>query len=129
MSQTLMILYVADQARSATFYRELLQREPTLDVPGMTEFPLPGGATLGLMPTSGVRTLLTRLPDPDQASGVPRCEIYLPSDDVMASHQRALDAGAKEIDVPLPRDWGDTVAYSLDPDGHVIAFAAPTGTA
>lgn len=36
------ILYVADQARSRDFYRTVLATEPTLDVPGMTEFDLGG---------------------------------------------------------------------------------------
>ena len=45
--------------------------------------------------------------------------------DVAKAHQRALAAGARELDPPGARDWGDTVAYSLDPDGHVLAFAQP----
>ncbi|MEZ4653650.1 MAG: hypothetical protein R3E12_08670 [Candidatus Eisenbacteria bacterium] len=45
-----LILFVRDQDRSTDFYRHVLDREPRLHVPGMTEFPLPGGAILGLMP-------------------------------------------------------------------------------
>jgi predicted enzyme related to lactoylglutathione lyase len=52
------ILYVADQARSAAFYAKVLCVEPRLDVPGMSEFVLPGGAVLGLMPEAGIRRLL-----------------------------------------------------------------------
>ena len=48
------ILYVADQSRSARFYAELLGLAPSLDVPGMTEFTLPGGCKLGLMPEAGI---------------------------------------------------------------------------
>jgi catechol 2,3-dioxygenase-like lactoylglutathione lyase family enzyme len=44
------ILYVADQKRSRDFYRNILGIEPSLDVPGMTEFPLTDNASLGLMP-------------------------------------------------------------------------------
>jgi hypothetical protein len=32
-------------------------------------------------------------------------------------------ATAKEISPILPRDWGDTVCYVSDIDGHIIAFA------
>jgi len=32
------ILYVADQEKSKLFYQNLFQLEPSLDVPGMTEF-------------------------------------------------------------------------------------------
>jgi len=52
------ILYVADQRRSTAFYSAVLGIEPRLDVPGMTEFTLPGGAVLGLMPAAGIHALL-----------------------------------------------------------------------
>ena len=52
------ILYVADQRRSAEFYRAVLGEAPTLDVPGMTEFLLAEGARLGLMPEDGIARLL-----------------------------------------------------------------------
>ena len=35
----------------------------------------------------------------------------------------ALTEGAVELSPLQQRDWTDHVAYSLDPDGHVIAFA------
>ncbi len=44
------ILYVRDQAASARFYGSVLEQEPTLDVPGMTEFRLSAESVLGLMP-------------------------------------------------------------------------------
>jgi uncharacterized glyoxalase superfamily protein PhnB len=56
-------------------------------------------------------------------NGKPRAELYLHVADPAAFHRRALQAGALELSPPLPRDWGDVVAYSLDPDGHVLAFA------
>jgi hypothetical protein len=34
-----------------------------------------------------------------------------------------LTAGAKELSAMAARDWGHAAAYSLDPDGHVLAFA------
>ncbi len=120
------ILYVADQARSCRFYRAVLETAPRLDVPGMTEFPLPGGGVLGLMPVDGARRLLgPGVPDPGLAMGVPRCELYLLLPRPNDLHSRALAAGATEISPLLPRDWGHRVAYSLDLDGHVLAFACP----
>ena len=119
------ILYVRDQAASSVFYAKVLSIPPTLEVPGMTEFTLPGGAVLGLMPEAGIRRLLgEKLPDPALASGIPRAELYLIVDDPGASHQRALACGARELSSLAPRDWGHQAAYSLDPDGHVLAFAA-----
>lgn len=118
------ILYVADQAVSTAFYADVLAMKPRLNVPGMTEFDLPGGAVLGLMPESGIRRLLgASLPDPAEARGTPRAELYLLVDDPASYHDRALAAGARELSPLLQRDWGHRAAYSLDVDGHVLAFA------
>ncbi len=118
------ILYVADQRRSSAFYERVLSLAPRLDVPGMTEFALAGGAVLGLMPEAGIRRLLgPTLPDPGLARGVPRAELYLIVDDAAAHHARALAAGARELSALAARDWGHRAAYALDPDGHVVAFA------
>lgn len=123
VSRAHLILYVEDQARSSAFYKAALDLTPTLDVPGMTEFELSHGCTLGLMPVAGIRQLLTGMPDPAAAQGIPRSELYLLVPDPAACHQRALRAGARELSPLADRDWGDEVAYSLDPDGHVLAFA------
>jgi uncharacterized glyoxalase superfamily protein PhnB len=84
---------------------------------------------LGLMPEQGIRRLLgPGLPDPAGAAGVPRAEVYLVLEspaDVDVHHRRALATGATELSPPAARDWGDIAAYSLDPDGHVVAFATP----
>lgn len=118
------ILYVADQARSAAFYAQALGVAPCLDVPGMTELELRPGTLLGLMPAAGIKRLLgDALPDPAAADGVPRAELYLVVEDAEAGHARALAAGARELSPVAPRDWGHRVGYSLDPDGHVLAFA------
>jgi len=120
------ILYVADQERSAAFYEAALGTPPRLHVPGMTEFALAGGGVLGLMPERGIARLLgPALPDPAGARGVPRAELYLVVDAPQSCHDRALAAGARELSPLSPRDWGHVAAYSLDADGHVLAFAAP----
>ena len=120
-----LIFYVSDQKRSSAFYSRVLALKPHLDVPGMTEFPLGDGAVLGLMPAKGIKRLLgDKLPDPERAAGVPRAELYLLIDDPGAHHLRALENGAQELSPLAPRDWGHQAAYSLDPDGHVLAFAS-----
>jgi catechol 2,3-dioxygenase-like lactoylglutathione lyase family enzyme len=122
----LFILYVGDQARSARFYATVLGVEPVLDVPGMTELPLTEGARLGLMPAAGIKRLLgDAIAHPDQARGVPRCELYLRVDDPQASYERALAAGARAIEGPRERSWGEIAAYVADPDEHIVAFARP----
>ena len=126
MDTAYFILYVADQARSTAFYAQVLARPPRLQVPGMSEFLLPGGAVLGLMPQQGIRKLLgpeLPLPKPDDTGA--RCELYLLVDDPDTWHRRCLAAGARELSGLQVRDWGHAAAYSLDPDGHVLAFATP----
>lgn len=120
-----MILYVADQTRATDFYSTALGLEPSLHVPGMTEYEISETCVLGLMPAAGIKRLLGEpLPDPDAAAGVPRCELYLRVADPERYHQRALAAGARELSALEMRGWGDMAAYSLDPDGHVLVFAS-----
>ena len=119
----LFVFYVRDQRASARFYAAALDAAPTLDVPGMTQFALPGGATLGLMPEAGITRLLGDAVDPSRAQGAARAELYLLVDDVDLAHRRARAAGARELSAPSARGWGDVAAYALDPDGHVLAFA------
>lgn len=118
------ILYVAHQIRSRDFYAAVLGTEPVLDVPGMTEFELTDDLKLGLMPENGIAKIFAKnTPHPSTGSGIPRCELYLHADDLAGSFDRAIKAGAEEISEIRDRDWGDTVGYLADPDGHIIAFA------
>ncbi|MHC4842090.1 MAG: VOC family protein [Planctomycetota bacterium] len=124
MNKLFTILYVADQQAATEFYSAVFDTKPTLNVPGMTEFKISESCGIGLMPVAGIKRLLGEaLPDPSQP--VPRAEIYLHVDDPAAYHQRALDAGAKELSPLQARDWGDEAAYILAADHHVIAFAKP----
>lgn len=127
--QPYFILYVADQVTSTAFYTAVLVYPPRLNVPGMTEFALPGGAVLGLMPESSIRNLLgPRLPDPSTARGTPRAELYLLVDQPAAYIERALASSATLLSPLQARSWGHQAAYCLDIDGHVLAFAAELST-
>jgi catechol 2,3-dioxygenase-like lactoylglutathione lyase family enzyme len=128
ISSVHVILYVKDQVTATAFWRVVLDSQPVLDVPGMTEFVLGTQVVLGLMPEAGIRSLLgPSLPDPAAAHGVPRAEVYLVVPDAGACHARALAAGASELSALTRRSWGDDAAYSLDPDSHVVAFATRPG--
>ncbi len=124
MAERMFILYVADQDASTVFYSTVFDRQPDLHVPGMTEFALDAASSLGLMPEAGIKRLLGEaLPDPAAGGGTPRAELYLILEDAAEHHARALAAGARELQAFLPMPWGQDVAYSMDPDGHVLAFA------
>jgi uncharacterized glyoxalase superfamily protein PhnB len=119
-----LILYVADQQRATAFYAATLSLEPTLNVPGMTEFTIGDRVVLGLMPSAGIKRLLgDRFPDPQLADGIPRAELYLVVSDPESYLARAADSGARILSPLAPRDWGHEAGYVLDPDGHVVAFA------
>lgn len=119
------ILYVTDQQRSTAFYSFVLGEAPVLNVPGMTEFRLEDSAVLGLMPETGIVDLLgATIVHPSSAHGAPRSELYLVVENAAAFHARAIAAGGRELSCLSLRDWGHFVAYSVDPDGHVLAFAS-----
>lgn len=124
ISHSLFILYVADQKKSADFYRALLKLAPSLDVPGMTEFTLSDSCKLGLMPNDGIAKILgNHTPHPQSGNVIPRCEIYLTVTDLDTIFQHAVALQVKVIAPPAIMDWGHRVCYLADPDGHIVAFA------
>ncbi|MBE7510191.1 MAG: Glyoxalase-like domain protein [Bacteroidetes bacterium ADurb.Bin141] len=122
--KTQFILYVRDQQASTEFYSKILRLQPSLNVPGMTEFILNEYCKLGLMPENGIAKILSvNTPHPAEGNGVPRCELYLNVENTEKEFNHSLQHGAKMISAPADRDWGDKVCYLADPDGHIIAFA------
>ncbi len=118
------ILYVSDQRRSKIFFEKLLNKKPSLDVPGMTEYELSDSVKLGLMPENGIAKILAdKTPHPSEGKGIPRCELYLKVKGAEEYLKRGIEIGAKEISKLQNRDWGDRVGYISDLDGHIIAFA------
>lgn len=119
-----MILYVSDQDKSTEFYKKVLGYDPVLNTPGMTEFLINDSLRLGIMPEKNISKIICpHTHNPALANGIPRCEIYLFTEDPQKSLENAVNAGAKEISKSELRNWGDVVAYCSDPDGHILAFA------
>lgn len=118
------ILYVQNQEASRLFYSLLLGMEPTLHVPGMTEFTIAPNCKIGLMPNNGIAKILgSSVPHPQNGTGIPRCELYILVTNVTEAFERALAAGAALVCPIKDYDWGDRTCYFSDPDGHIIAFA------
>ncbi len=118
------ILYVVDQEISKTFYTDLLNQAPVRHVTGMTEFELNSNVILGLMPNSSIARIITpTLPNPSEAVGIPRCEVYLYIDDLTTHFERIKNSNVQMVSPLENRNWGDSAFYVADPDGHVIAFA------
>ncbi|MFI5263167.1 MAG: lactoylglutathione lyase [Candidatus Kapaibacterium sp.] len=118
------ILYCADQQRSTNFYQRLLLQKPVLNVPGMTEFQLTQNVKLGLMPEEGIVSILgEQMKHPALGYGIPRCELYIYTDEPEEYFKRALEIGGVAVSHVASRDWGDKVGYVSDLDGHIVAFA------
>ena len=123
MSKAIFIIYVLDQQKSTAFYQQILQQQPLLNAPGMTEFTINEFTKLGIMPETGIAKILKdETPHPASGNGIPRSEIYLYVDQPLQYYLRAIESGAKPISSLQIRDWGDEVAYCADLDGHIIAF-------
>ncbi|KUG25341.1 hypothetical protein ASZ90_004839 [hydrocarbon metagenome] len=118
------ILYVEDQQASTEFYSKLLNIDPTLNVPGMTEFTLIDNSILGLMPAAGIKKLLKeKIELPQKIINTPRAEIYLVVDNAAAYIKRAQEMNVVVLEDFKERNWGHRVIYFEDLDGYIIAFA------
>ncbi|HRQ31441.1 MAG TPA: VOC family protein [Saprospiraceae bacterium] len=125
IEQTEIILFVKDQNKAAGFYERILGIQPSLHVPGMTEFRLSSNCLLGLMPQSGISRLLQlNLTAEENSSAFPKCELYLLVKDAAAAIDHAISCGASLVSAVQARDWGDLAGYLKDPDGNIIAFAS-----
>lgn len=123
-SKAIFILYVENQDKSTEFYRQVLGKEPVLNVPGMTEFELTSDTLLGLMPVEGIARILgDTVPHPGQGRGIPRCELYLHVENPQEVYEKCLAMGATGIAAVALRNWGDYAGYLADPNGHILALA------
>lgn len=126
----LTILYVEDLARAASFYDTAFGWPKSVDVPVYVEYQLNAGARLGLMPQGNTRHFLgDALGALRPRDGCPRAEVYLRLDALDDVVSRLVALGAPCTSPRARRDWGDDVAYFLDPDGYVLAVAAPISSA
>lgn len=124
--KTHFLLYVTDQIIATEFYRNLLQREPVLFVPGMTEFVLSEYCVLGLMPRAGIKALLgDAITVSNGKEGLAHCELYFYVSNLEEAFEHVLQSKASVLSPPQLRNWGDYAFYCSDADGHVIAFATP----
>lgn len=124
MDEIEFILYISNQRKSTTFYENLLQIKPRLNVPGMTEFQLSEKVKLGLMLENGIaKIIVPKMQHPQKGNGIPRCELYLKVENAEVYLSRGINLGGKEVSKLEYRDWGDSVGYISDLDGNIIAFA------
>jgi PhnB protein len=118
------ILYVENQLVSTEFYSKLLNQEPILNVPGMTEFKLTENSILGLMPAKGIKKLLENkietFATPEDSI---KAELYILVDNIEKYFNRAVSLNVSVLSGIKERDWGHRAVYFLDPDNYIVALA------
>lgn len=123
-TKAIFIIYTKDQKAASQFYTDLLEINPTLDVPGMTEFELSESIKLGIMPAAGIKRILDdKIDEPNCDLSNVKCELYLYVDQPEAYYNKAIALGAIGISHLQNRNWGDVVAYCIDLDGNLLGFA------
>lgn len=122
------ILYVDDVPISLTFYEQAFGFERGfLHEAGDYGELLTGATKLAFSSRSLMRELgkEPQAPSPTQ----PTFEIAFETDDVRATFQRAVAAGAQVIQEVRDEEWGQTTSYVADPDGYLIEICSPVGMA
>lgn len=115
----LLILYVADTARSRAFYEQLLEKAPTSDFPSFVSFELANQLHLGLWSEQA--------PNFHSAGTGQRMEVgYLVETETLvdATYQRWQALGIT-IEQPLARAVFGLTFVALDPDGHRLRVCTP----
>lgn len=117
------VLYVEDLEISKAFYATMLDQTPSKDDPQIVEFQLMGNVKLALMPLKGIVQTLNLAVRHRPEGCMPACEIFLMHPDPEGCLVFFEAAGGKLIQPLKLMEWGEEVAYGLDPDGHMVAFA------
>ncbi len=122
MTPNFILAYVADPAKSAALYGELLGLTPVESSPGWAMFAMPNGVNLGLWKNSEVRPAAT-------VPGGVEIGFPVPDDDALRSTADAWrKLGLTVAQEPTRMDFGLTFT-AVDPDGHRLRVFAPSETA
>ena len=124
MNKTYVIIYVENIEKTKIFYEMLFDIKPIVDEPGMCEYELPNGTTLGIMPNTSLEILFgADYIINKKKKTTPKFELYFQVNDPESFHNKAKQLGALELREFNQMDWGDKAAYSINHDGHILAFA------
>lgn len=120
------ILDTKDLSKSKMFYSILFDTQPIVEDNNIVEFEIVPGFIIGLQ----TRELKEKIFDPDIYSKYSResgsgSEIYIECDNAESMHRKALSLGCLELSPFTRMDWGHRAGYSINHDGHILAFAEP----
>lgn len=121
------ILYVKDVAKTMDFYKKAFELEQKLVTPDNSYGELQtGNTTLSFASFSMAEDLFK---DQFVESSITQkpfgIEIGFTTDDVEATLQTVIDAGATLVQQPKTKPWGQVVAYVRDLDGFLIEICTP----
>jgi uncharacterized glyoxalase superfamily protein PhnB len=121
------ILYVDDVEKAITFYEKAFGFSRKFVAPGNEYGELStGDTTLSFAAHSLVRQNLKEGFIESRADGKPfGIEIAFAVEDVEATFQKAVKAGAVAVEKAKVKPWGQTVAYMRDPAGFLIEICTP----
>ena len=113
------LLYVDNPPSSATFYADLLGKQPVESSPTFAMFALSSGVMLGLWYRPNVQPAATSTGGGELAIAV------ADRDAVETTHADWSKRGVKIAQAPTDMDFGHTFV-ALDPDGHRLRVFAPS---
>lgn len=121
------IQYVKDVERSLAFYEKAFGFARRFIAPDASYGELVSGETTlsfaaHTLAESGLKGGFIKS---DPAGKPFAVEVGFVTDNVEATLQSAIDAGATLLEEPKTKPWGQTVAYVRDPEGFLVEICTP----
>jgi predicted enzyme related to lactoylglutathione lyase len=121
------IFAVSDLARSLDFYERAFDwpRNERIDYRNYVELLPPEGGALGLFEREAYAALVGAEPVEIGDGRVTPAYLYVRVVDLDETVARLQSAGARLLNPPAERSWGERAAWFADPDGNVVAVGQP----
>ncbi len=120
------IVYVADVAETVAFYEKAFGLKRRFIAEGATYAEMEtGSTTLGFASNALVEGQGLAYIRNDMSRDPAGIEIAFLAEDVAAALARAKEAGAKVVQEPQQKPWGQTVAYVRDMNGVLAELCTP----
>lgn len=118
------ILYVEDVATTLKFYEDAFDIKTKMLTETGDYGELDTGDTVLAFAALTMIAATGKTPVRGDATK-PSFEIALVTEDVPASLDRAMKAGAKLVQEPVEEPWGQTVSYVSDNNGFLVEICSP----
>jgi lactoylglutathione lyase len=123
------ILYVQDVEQAAAFYERVFELERgEVNPEGVFIALKTGETTLAFVDAAWVAGNSVDFAQVRPQAQPPGIEISFWVEDVGATYQGAIEAGASAWYGPLEEGWGQTVSCVRDPNGFIVEISSPPPT-